>query len=413
MSQKNKLIVSISAIFLLFAGLSVIMELMSEDNYKRAILKSRLESYIEIVANTDSVTQFVPFFPKDVRLSIIDLDGTVIFDTYESASLMGNHSCRPEIRKCLSDGEGYSIRKSSTSNLRYFYLAKRCDDRIIRAAQLYEVDLVQFSRIDWLLLLTIALLIGIAIIAVVFLSDRYEKQRAETADAETRRLKHEMTGNISHELKTPVSSIMGYLETIINHPELTEDKRQLFIERSYLQSLRLSDIIRDISIITKLEEAPEQYKIEPVNIKNVSEEVFDEMSSDIASHGITVVNEIPPVCIGANYNLLYAIFRNLIENTVKYGGEGCSIHLSYKVDEEGTHHFNYYDTGKGVDADQLDKIFERFYRLDADRGKPVGGSGLGLSIVRNAVLFHHGTVKAYLRSEGGLGFEFTFKNTVR
>ena len=95
---------------------------------------------------------------------------------------------------------------------------------------------------------------------------------------------------------------------------------------------------------------------------------------------------------------------------MKYAGDGSCVHVSYSASQDGTHCIDYYDTGRGVAEDELDKIFERFYRLDADRGKPVGGSGLGLSIVRNAVLFHKGGIKAYRVPGGGLGFRFTLKD---
>ena len=228
------------------------------------------------------------------------------------------------------------------------------------------------------------------------------------AEEQARKLKHDLTGNISHELKTPVSSIRGYLETLVNNPDLPEDKRRFFIERSYLQSLRLTEMIRDISLITKMEETPDQFHFDPVNIKDSFDEVLEELSEKIAEHRITVENLLEPAYIRANYNLLYAIFRNLLENSIKYAGDGCRIRISVKFDiDEAV--FDYSDNGKGVPEEELSRIFTRFYRLNEDRGATSSGSGLGLSIVRNAVLFHKGSITAYRPHDGGLGFRFSIK----
>ncbi len=163
-------------------------------------------------------------------------------------------------------------------------------------------------------------------------------------------------------------------------------------------------------MITKLEEVPEQFKIEPVNIKVVFSEVCDEMAERLQAGGITVKNELPPICIRGNYNLIYSIFRNLVENTAKYAGGPCTAVIRYREDGQDGHCFDYLDTGKGVKDDELEKIFERFYRLDTDRSNPQGGSGLGLSIIRNAVHFHHGNIRAYNIPGGGLGFRFNLRD---
>ena len=409
MTYRNKLIFTISAVFVVFALITVNLGLVSEDSYRRAIIKSRLESYADMVAKSDSLPDVLRYLPEDIRVTVIGEDGGVLLDSSLPVPEMENHLQRPEVKDCLKNGIGTSIRKSETSKQKYFYFAKSYDGRIIRVAQLFEVNLSKFFRTDWMLILSIFFLLVLALVTLIYLSDRYERREAEQADRETRRLKHEMTGNISHELKTPVASIQAYLETIVNHPELDGEKRRLFIERSYLQSLRLSDMITDISLITKLEEVPEQFKITPVNIRTVLLEVADEMSQSLESHQITIDNQLPPVCVRANYQLVYAIFRNLVENTLKYAGDGSAASASCTV-EEGEYRIDYHDNGVGVEPEQLDRIFERFFRLDADRAKPVGGSGLGLSIVRNAVLFHHGTIRSYCVPGGGLGFSFTLRD---
>ncbi len=408
MSYRNKLVLAISSVFLLFALGAVCLGLVSEDSYRRAIIKSRLEGYADMIASEGE--KVMEYLPDDLRVTEISPDGEVTFDSSVSAGTLENHLDRPEIKECMRSGMGGAIRKSVSSDRKYFYFAKSYDGRIIRVAQVFDVELRKFFRVDWMLILSIFLLLVLALVVLVWLSDRFQRQEAEAADRQTRLLKHEMTGNISHELKTPVSSIQGYLETIVNHPELDEDKRRLFIERSYLQALRLSDMIADISLITKLEEVPEQFKLKPVNLRTVMSEVSDELSGQLSEHGVSIENDLPPVCLNANYLLIYSIFRNLVENSLKYAGDGCRISVSGVACGGGKYSLDYHDTGRGVESDQLEKIFERFYRIDADRARQVGGSGLGLSIVRNAVRFHKGGIYAYRVSGGGLGFRFTLRS---
>ena len=411
MSYRNRLVLYVAMIFTVFALISLLVGLANGERYKQSIMQSRLSGYAQMLVEADSeASSLVAYFPEDVRVTIIASDGTVTFDSESDWLSMDNHLSRPEIEECLKKGEGSSIRRSDTSGERFFYYAIEDGGRIVRVAQNFDMELVDFFSTDWMFLLFEFLLLIFSLFILYFLTERYGRKEEERADIETRRLKHEMTGNISHELKTPVSSIQGYLETIVNHPEISEERRRLFIERSYLQSLRLSDMITDISTITKLEEAPEQFTPKPLNLKVVFEEVLEEMGDSIRTHGIQVENKLEPLCVRGNYSLIYSIFRNLIENTMKYAGDGSCVHVSYSASQDGTHCIDYYDTGRGVAEDELDKIFERFYRLDADRGKPVGGSGLGLSIVRNAVLFHKGGIKAYRVPGGGLGFRFTLKD---
>ena len=321
MSYRNRLVLYVAMIFTVFALISLLVGLANGERYKQSIMQSRLSGYAQMLVEADSeASSLVAYFPEDVRVTIIASDGTVTFDSESDWLSMDNHLSRPEIEECLKKGEGSSIRRSDTSGERFFYYAMEDGGRIVRVAQNFDMELVDFFSADWMFLLFEFLLLIFSLFILYFLTERYGRKEEERADIETRRLKHEMTGNISHELKTPVSSIQGYLETIVNHPEISEERRRLFIERSYLQSLRLSDMITDISTITKLEEAPEQFKVMPVNLKVVFEEVLEEMGDSIGTHGIQVENKLEPLCVRGNYSLIYSIFRNLIENTMKYAG---------------------------------------------------------------------------------------------
>ena len=204
-----------------------------------------------------------------------------------------------------------------------------------------------------------------------------------------------------------MTSIRGYLETLVDNPQMDEAKKGQFIDRAYRQTLRLSDLIRDISLITKMEEAPQTLKKEHLGMRHLTCEVIEEFAGTIAAQGVKVENTIADdVCILGNQSLLYALLRNLVENSLRYGGPGITIHIECSL-YDGMANFFYYDTGKGVSDEHLGKIFERFYRIPEEDSHRSEGSGLGLSIVKNAVAFHRGTISAHHLQPHGLAFRFT------
>ena len=219
-----------------------------------------------------------------------------------------------------------------------------------------------------------------------------------------------MTNNIAHELKTPVSSIRGYIETILEQNNLDPAKQKFFLERAYTQLLRLSDLIRDMALITKTEEASELFEKEEINIRNTIVEVLNDLENPLKNNKIKVENCVQPnVEIEGNHTLLYSIFRNLIDNTINYAGGNVTIHIENYTEDSEFYYFSYYDTGKGIEEEHLTKIFDRFYRVNPGRSRKSGGSGLGLSIVKNAVLFHKGQISAKNRKDGGLEFIFSLR----
>lgn len=222
-----------------------------------------------------------------------------------------------------------------------------------------------------------------------------------------RLLKQEMTNNIAHELRTPVTSLRGYLETL-NEQHLPEDKQAFFISRAYLQSVRLSNLIEDVSLISKIEEAPTQFAMEQVNLSLLLDELRIDMSSKLKENNITLsISVDKELIIHGNYTLLYSIFRNLMDNSISYAGSNIEIHINNYMKDEKYVYFSFYDTGIGVPEQYLGRLFERFYRVNEGRTRDSGGSGLGLSIVKNAVLLHKGEIQVKNRLDGGLEFLFS------
>lgn len=404
--MNKKLWIWITAAFVVFGGILLALELGSEKNYKKSIISSRLEGYSDIVSKADDYGAVMGLLPENIRVTVLHKDGRVVFDSYEDSDSLDNHLSRPEILACIGGGQACSIRKSDTAGKEYLYFAKNYDGLLIRTALPFELGERRFLHPDWIIIITLCLLLLATLLSVMLISKRFGDKAEKAAAERLQRQKQEMTNNIAHELRTPVSSIRGYLETLSLNPELDSEKRRLFTERALGQSVRLSELIRDISLITKIEEAPALLGKEYLGLRKIADEVFDEFSSDILVKGDTLENAIPEqASLRANATLLYAIFRNLVENSLRYGGEGITLHLECSSRPDGKTDFLYYDTGKGVDKQYLDRIFERFYRIPSENTGE--GSGLGLSIVRNAVAFHGGEIKALNREEGGLEFRFT------
>ncbi len=249
---------------------------------------------------------------------------------------------------------------------------------------------------------------------ILFLDNSYEISINDISrQEEESRMKRQLTQNVAHELKTPVSSIQGYLETIINNTDLAPDKRQFFLERCYSQSTRLADLLRDISVLNRLDEASNLFDLSDVNIPKLIAEIEKECSKEMEERRITSVVSLPgnPTVHG-NYSLLYSIFRNLYDNAIAYAGEGCRIDVSCYKEDEKFYYFSFADNGAGIPEEHINRIFERFYRVDKGRSRKAGGTGLGLSIVKNGILFHKGQISAKSSAGKGVTFFFTLKKKV-
>ena len=246
---------------------------------------------------------------------------------------------------------------------------------------------------------------------ILFLDNSYEISINDISrQEEESRMKRQLTQNVSHELKTPVSSIQGYLETILSNPDLSPDKRQFFLERCYSQSTRLTGLLRDISVLNRLDEASEMFALTEVNITKIIAEMQKECSQDMEEKHITSEIILPgdPTVFGNN-SLLYSIFRNLYDNAIAYAGENIRITVNCYKEDPKYYYFSFSDNGVGIPEEHINRIFERFYRVDKGRSRKIGGTGLGLSIVKNGVNFHKGQISAKSSPGKGVTFFFTLK----
>lgn len=234
----------------------------------------------------------------------------------------------------------------------------------------------------------------------------YDKLRDSEEDKA--RLKRQLTQNVAHELKTPVSSIQGYLETIVSNPDIDAQTKEQFIQRCYAQSRRLSSLLADISTLNKLDDAPQGYEFESVSIPDLLQSIRRDVSMQMEANHVTFRSLVEPgVEVNGNPSLLYSIFRNLTDNSIAYGGEEVTITVQVLSESTDFYTFSFSDNGPGVASEHIPHLFERFYRIDKGRSRKMGGTGLGLAIVKNSVLLHHGNISVRLGIAGGLEFVFT------
>lgn len=461
-SVGTKLHLTVMLVFLSFTVAFTMFQHFREKQYKIDNLEIRLQSFNEsmddalhYIGRNDE--QILSGYVKrtnipDLRVTIITPKGKVVFDNMrKDYANFANHANRKEVRNALKYGYGSEIdRKSATFNREYFYSATyfKKDGFIIRSALPYDNNLSETLKTDqhyiWFSLTAIIILTLVLYKFTGPLGRNITKLRSfaskadhnESLDTEdlmefpgdelgeiaekiiklykrlqsTRKeqdvLKRQLTQNIAHELKTPVASIQGYLETILNNPGINEDMRLQFMQRCYAQSQRLTALLQDISTLNRMDDAPDMIDFTRVNISQTVKDIIKETSLQLSQKQMTFNDMLPDdIVIKGNQSLIYSIFRNLTDNAIAYAGVGTEITLS-AVDNGKEWKFVFKDNGVGVPYKHLARLFERFYLVDKGRSRKMGGTGLGLAIVKNAVLLHKGMIKVENRKEGGLMFTF-------
>ena len=403
------------AIVICFIG----FQYMREKQYKSDFLSAQLQLYNRnLLYQVDEGLQLQQYIDshekpfEELRITIVSLNGAVVYDNKISLDSLNNHRYRPEIEEAIKKGSGYHIGRHSESDGRlYFYSATKGERAIVRTAIPYSSDLKELLRADWTFLVLMILLSIFVSILSYFASRRLgrtiEKMNKIRQEQEKNKLKRQLTNNINHELKTPVASIQICLETLLSGVELSDEKRVELIERCYVNNARLRNLLNDVSLITRMEDGSLLISKEPVVLNDIIGEIHKEL--DVVSEGEkmtlhTDFKDIVTVC--GNLSLIGSIFRNLTENAIAYSG-GKNIYITLLANDADSCTISFEDDGRGVDPQKLHRLFERFYRIDKGRSRQIGGTGLGLSIVKHAVQFHGGNITVSNRPGGGLKFVFT------
>lgn len=245
---------------------------------------------------------------------------------------------------------------------------------------------------------------------IVFQDKSFEILIEDITRLEKRRLlKQQLTSNIAHELKTPLASINGYLETILtSHAAIPADKQLYFLERAFLQTERLNLLLNDISLINNMEDAADLFEMKSVKIRPLIGEVVENLETRLQQHQVSLtIDVLDDVEVYGNDSLLTSIFQNFLENTIKYAGNEVNATIKQYTEDEKFYYFSFSNSGKSIPEEHLVRIFERFYRIDEGRTRDTGGTGLGLSIVKNAVQLHKGEISVRNRPDGGVVFLFS------
>ena len=427
--------------------------LQQSKDYSLATLQNELITFNQDVNNkiaSGLIYKQITPPAKEMLFTILDTTGFVLYDSRQTeVSIQEDQSGKPEFIKAKENGDGNALRYSPTMGDEYLFYAKNYNGYFIRTAiKFMSAKPAQIQKDNRYLIMMIALLAALVAATIIisgkltqplikfnqfvgalksqqkdfssidFGDDDFGEIGRKIADTfqqleKTKLYKQQMSHNIAHELKTPVTGIRAYLETILQSPEMPEEQKMQFIQKAYSQTLRLSNLIAEVSTLNKLDEGGETYKIEEVNISKCLQEVCEEIGYKLEANNIRfhplISNELK---LNGCYSLIYSLFKNLIDNSIEHGGNGIEISLSAGMEQisgEGGYkiNFTYTDTGKGVPAEDLNRIFERFYRVEEGRTRKTGGSGLGLAIVKNSVLFHKGTICAECRPGGGIIFKFS------
>ena len=364
----------------------------------------------------------------DLRVTLIQPDGEVVYDSFTDAASLDNHLDRPEVKDALEKGEGISIRESDTMRHDTYYYAMRLSDgyllRIAREAESLWNFL--FSAIP-LILLAVALLFVMATYMAHLLTRRLVHPIEEMAEnlenptyqppypeiepfvstirsqheelKKTSDLRREFTANVSHELKTPLTSISGYAELmengIIQAKEVPHYAHEI---RS--SATRLITLINDIIQLSQLDSPVLEVIFEQVNVYSVAQKVVQALQINAAERQVTLTLTGSDAVICGNRSMIEELITNLCDNALRYNYKGGTVRVSV-VPLKGRVILTVQDTGIGISQEDQARVFERFYRVDKSRSKETGGTGLGLSIVKHIVAKHDADIK--LESELGRG----------
>lgn len=413
-------------------------------------LKSQLRENLRLIETAyvgealgDEPQKLSKFASKDLRITLIDSKGGILYDSDAETIKMENHNDREEVIDAFAKGAGEDLRYSSTLQAKVFYFAKRLNDGKVLRLGMRQANLQQvFSKTIPYLIVLLAAIVAAAILIAIGLSRAFISPLQKLVDQlgtpewmkienvykeiaplvntirkqdlelqltieqlsnekqKITHLKDEFTANASHELKTPLTSISGYAELIENDMAKPEDVK-MFAGKIHKEALRLQSIANDIITLSKLDgQQGELFDLnEKVNLWNVAHGCVEDLSLKASKKSVSVSLDGDKAAeIQGNSKLLYEMVFNLVDNSIRYTEQGGKVAV---VVEPGA--IVVKDTGIGIPEECQSRVFERFYRVDKSRSKATGGTGLGLAIVKHIAEVLHATIQ--LNSAVGFGTE--------
>ena len=411
-------------------------------SYSDNQLKEQLrvvESVVENQLAQDDDTAFISnHIDKNVRITLVAKDGTVIADSQESANKLENHHNRQEIKQAIKNGEATVTRHSDTQGKKVYYFAKQLDNGNILRVSAEAKSIGKFFS-DYIIYILLCIIV--VIVAAVFVSmgitksivkpitqlgqsldniDKFksdeelkplvnallqQKKKQKMLDKQ----KKQFTANVSHELKTPLTSIAGYAELIETGMAKPEDIKP-FAGVIRKQALRLVNLSEDIIQLSQLEESDdEDMSFESVNLYEIAQRCVEALNINAINKGVTLNLTGEECYIRGKAQLVEELVYNLCDNAIRYNKENGNVTVTVTPLEKGAS-VSVKDTGIGIPKKYQERIFERFFRVDKSRSKATGGTGLGLAIVKHITQLHD--AKLEISSEEGKGTEIivTFKD---
>lgn len=416
--------VVVTGIFAMFIFYDILKEQIFDDLAANASVISMM--------NPELLTEKLPVdMDKDgLRITLIEEDGTVVYDSLGGEDIMENHGNREEILQAKSSGEGRAMRTSITSNEHTFYYAMQMKSGLI--LRIAKDSSSIFTLIIYMVGMIVLIGTGVLFICVVLarrltknlmtpiekMADNivlieeesvYEEMRPFVATIKAQhvdilqhaKMRQEFTANVSHELKTPLTAISGYAELIANGMTTGEDTMR-FAGEIHRGSERLQHLINDIIKLSELDDSDLQLEFEEVDLQKEAKACVSNMQVHAEKNDVSISVKGSSAKLQANKMLIEELLYNLCSNAVRYNKKGGSVAIITGI-ENGHAVLVVKDTGIGIPKESQERVFERFYRVDKSRSKSTGGTGLGLAIVKHIVAQHEAQI--FLESEVGKGTE--------
>ena len=375
------------------------------------------------------------YLQKNIRVSIITPEGEVIYDNNANIGKMGNHLDREEIIEALETGNGQAVRKSSTLEKSLYYHAVLLEDgNILRAArEVNNILSIFYNSFPVIFVMVVLLFLLCMLIAGYFTKKLLEpiEYLANNLDEEKRietyseltpfmntiykqhedilknaRMRQDFTANVSHELKTPLTSISGYSELIENGMATDDDIRR-FAKEIHKNSSRLLTLINDIIRLSELDATDVSHTFEPINLYPITDTCVNMLQINAEKHKVTLTFDGEDAEVMSTKEMMEELVYNLCDNAIRYNNENGTVHVSLKETENSVV-LSVKDTGIGIPKDHQERVFERFYRVDKSRSKSTGGTGLGLAIVKHIVVQSNAEIELHSEKETGTEIKIIF-----
>lgn len=401
-------------------------EVRQEGKYISGAINMAGTHYLEQLEQLDQID-------TGTRLTLIEEDGTVLYDSKVSGATMDNHSSRKEVEEAFSSGEGEVVRMSSTVQKELYYYALRLDDgSVLRVSK--TMDSLIWTALN---VFPVMLILSVAGIVLAVVLARWQTKKLmdpvihldlehplenviyeemtpflEAMDVQNKEkeavsnMRKEFSANVSHELKTPLTSISGYAEIMMNGLVRPEDI-QGFSERIYKEARRLITLVEDIIKLSKLDDESVELEKEDVDLYNLTREIVSRLSPQSTQKKIHVSVSGEPVIFNGIKQILDEMIYNITENAIKYNNDGGYVDVWVGNTLNGPK-VSVEDNGIGIPKEHQERIFERFYRVDKSHSKERGGTGLGLSIVKHGAIIHGAKVNVDSAPGRGTKIEIQF-----